>query len=190
MVDVVSPAKRSQMMAGIKGMNSLPELLVRKALFAMGYRFRLHRRDLPGTPDIALPGRKLAIFVHGCFWHAHSGCKYAKTPSSRKQFWTAKLEANVDRDRRNVEMLSTLGWRVLSVWECSTRNVEAITSLHEALRAWIESDAQLGEIEGPSGRSSNSCYRSHCGVKPRPLRRIAGPDSNARPRHIGQRNKC
>lgn len=75
MTDVVSPAKRSQMMSGIKGKNSLPEMLVRKALFAMGYRFRLHRRDLPGTPDIAMPGRRIAIFVHGCFWHAHQGCK-------------------------------------------------------------------------------------------------------------------
>ena len=77
MTDVVSPAKRSQMMSGIKGKNSLPEMLVRKALIAMGYRFRLHRRDLPGTPDIGMPGRRIAIFVHGCFWHAHQGCKYA-----------------------------------------------------------------------------------------------------------------
>ena len=105
MADVVSPAKRSQMMAGIKGKNSLPETLVRKALFAMGYRFRLHRRDLPGTPDIAMPGRKIAIFVHGCFWHAHQGCKYAKTPSTRTEFWISKLQANAARDRRNADAL-------------------------------------------------------------------------------------
>ncbi len=142
------------MMAGIKGMNSLPELLVRKALFAMGYRFRLHRRDLPGTPDIVMPGRKIAIFVHGCFWHAHRGCKYAKTPSTRTAFWSAKLQANVDRDRSNVERLTGMGWRVLSVWECATRGADAAEHLHGALRPWLDSDARLGEIEGPSSHSS------------------------------------
>ena len=146
MVDVVSPAKRSQMMSGIKGKHSVPEMLVRKALFAMGHRFRLHRRDLPGTPDIAIPGRKVAIFVHGCFWHAHQGCKYAKTPSTRTEFWTSKLQANVDRDQRAADMLAEMGWRVLNVWECSTRDPGAASSLSEALRLWIDSDAQLGEI--------------------------------------------
>lgn len=145
MADVVSPAKRSQMMSGIKGKNSLPEMLVRKALFAMGHRFRLHRRDLPGTPDIAMPSRKIAIFVHGCFWHAHQGCKYAKTPSTRTDFWTAKLQGNVDRDRRAADRLAELGWRVLTVWECSTRDPEA-EGLTDALRAWIGSGATTGEI--------------------------------------------
>ena len=146
MTDVVSPAKRSQMMSGIKGKNSLPEMLVRKALFAMGYRFRLHRRDLPGTPDIAMPGRRIAIFVHGCFWHAHQGCKYAKTPSTRTEFWTAKLQGNIERDRRATDKLAEMGWRVLNVWECSTRDPEAAAGLSEALRRWIDSDAQIGEI--------------------------------------------
>lgn len=138
------------MMAGIKGMNSLPELLVRRVLFAMGYRFRLHRRDLPGTPDIVMPGRKIAIFVHGCFWHAHSGCKYATTPSTRTEFWSAKLQANFARDRRNVERLAEMGWRVLCIWECSMRGVEATGSLRETMRRWIQSDAQFGEIGSPS----------------------------------------
>ena len=146
MADVVSPAKRSQMMSGIKGKNSLPEMLVRKALFAMGYRFRLHRRDLPGTPDIAMPGRRIAIFVHGCFWHAHQGCKYAKTPSTRTEFWTAKLQGNIERDRRATDKLAEMGWRVLNVWECSTRNPEAVAGLSEALQRWIDSDARIGEI--------------------------------------------
>jgi len=150
MADVVSPAKRSQMMSGIKGKNSAPEMLVRKALFAMGHRFRLHRRDLPGTPDIAMPGRKIAIFVHGCFWHAHQGCKYAKTPSTRTEFWTAKLQGNVDRDRRAADGLAGMGWRVLNVWECSTRDPEAAAGLSEALRKWIESDASFGEISAQS----------------------------------------
>jgi DNA mismatch endonuclease (patch repair protein) len=150
MADVVSPAKRSQMMSGIKGKNSLPEMLVRKALFAMGHRFRLHRRDLPGVPDIVMPGRKIAIFVHGCFWHMHKGCRYGKMPATRTEFWKAKLEANVERDWRAVEKLKALGWRVLCVWECSTRGVHAAEGLQAAVSAWIEGGGQFGEIGAPS----------------------------------------
>lgn len=150
MADVVSPAKRSQMMSCIKGKHSLPEMLVRKALFAMGCRFRLHRRDLPGTPDIVMPSRRIAIFVHGCFWHAHQGCKYAKTPSTRTEFWTAKLQGNVDRDRRAADKLAETGWRVLNVWECSTRDADAAKGLPNALRAWIDSGEATGEISAQS----------------------------------------
>lgn len=150
MADVVSPAKRSQMMSGISVKNSLPEMLVRKALFAMGYRYRLHRRDLPGTPDIVMPGRKIAIFVHGCFWHAHQECKYSKTPSTRTEFWTAKLQGNVDRDRRAAEKLAEMNWRVLHVWECSTRDPAAAEGVPDALRTWINSGAATGEISAQS----------------------------------------
>lgn len=150
MADVVSPAKRSQMMSGIKGKNSQPELLVRRLLFASGYRFRLHRRDLPGSPDIVMPGRKIAIFVHGCFWHAHQGCRFAKTPSTRTEFWTAKLQGNVERDRRAADKLAEMGWRVLNVWECSTRDPEAAAGLPEALREWIDGDTCVGEISSQS----------------------------------------
>lgn len=149
MVDVVSPADRSRMMAGIQGKNTKPELIVRRMLFAMGYRFRLHRRDLPGAPDLVMPGRKVAVFVHGCFWHMHQGCRFAKMPATRPEFWKAKLGANVERDRRAVERLQTLGWRVLCVWECATRDVHAAASLQAALSAWIEGGAQLGEIGSP-----------------------------------------
>lgn len=159
MADVVSPIKRSQMMSGIKGKNSRPEMLVRKALFAMGHRFRLHRRDLPGTPDIVMPGRRIAIFVHGCFWHAHQGCKYAKVPSTRTEFWTAKLQGNVDRDQRDVNQLVELDWRVLTVWECSMRDAEVAAGLSSALRQWIESDALLGVIsaQGLEALKSDTC---------------------------------
>lgn len=146
MVDVVSPADRSRMMAGIKGKNSQPEVLVRRLLFASGYRFRLHRRDLPGTPDIVMPGRKVAIFVHGCFWHFHEECKYAKMPATRPEFWRAKLEANVARDRLAVDRLRSLGWRILWVWECATRNAESVSGLQVAMSSWIESGEPLGEI--------------------------------------------
>lgn len=156
MSDVVSPIKRSQMMSGIKGKNSRPEMLVRKALFAMGHRFRLHRRDLPGTPDIVMPGRRIAIFVHGCFWHAHQGCKYAKVPSTRTEFWTAKLQGNVDRDQRDVNQLVERDWRVLTVWECSTRDAEVAAGLASALGQWIESDARLGVISAQGLRALRS----------------------------------
>lgn len=150
MADIVSSAKRSQMMSGIRGKDSRPELLVRKTLFSMGYRFRLHRRDLPGAPDIVMPSRKVAIFVHGCFWHAHQECKYAKTPTTRPEFWAAKLQSNVDRDRRAAARLADMGWRVLNVWECCTRNPKAVEGLPENLRQWIESDAPVGEIGAPA----------------------------------------
>lgn len=149
MSDIVPPSVRSRMMSGIKGKNSMPERLVRRLLFAAGYRFRLHRRDLPGTPDIAMLGRKVAIFVHGCFWHAHKGCKYAKVPATRPDFWIAKLQANVDRDQRAIEKLTTMGWRVLIVWECATRDCETDKLLMNKLGDWINSDAQFGEISGP-----------------------------------------
>lgn len=150
MVDVVSPAQRSRMMAGIQGRNTKPELTVRRMLFAMGYRFRLHRRDLPGAPDIVMPGRKVVIFVHGCFWHMHQGCRLSKMPTTRPEFWTTKLEANVERDRRAVAKLQALGWRVLWIWECSTRDIHAASDLQAAIRAWIEGGNQLGELGAPS----------------------------------------
>lgn len=149
MADIVSPSVRSRMMSGIKGKNSMPEMLVRRLLFAAGYRFRLHRSDLPGTPDIVMPGRKVAIFVHGCFWHAHKGCKYAKIPASRRDFWIAKLQANVDRDQRAIEQLAAMGWRVMCVWECATRNRETVKSLGDHLIDWINGDTPTGEIRGP-----------------------------------------
>ena len=111
-------------MSGIRGKDTKPEVIVRKALFAAGYRFRLHRRDLAGAPDVVLSGRKIAIFVHGCFWHMHAGCKNAKLPSTRAAFWRAKLDANVERDRRAIEALQSNGWRVLTCWECATSDVE------------------------------------------------------------------
>lgn len=148
MTDIVPPSIRSRMMSGIKDKNSLPEMLVRRMLFAAGYRFRLHRRDLPGTPDIVMPGRKIAIFVHGCFWHAHKGCKYAKVPATRPDFWIAKLQTNVDRDHRAIEKLAAMGWRVLVVWECATRTEQSKLLLQDAMRSWILGNAALGEIPG------------------------------------------
>jgi DNA mismatch endonuclease (patch repair protein) len=150
MTDIVSPATRSRMMAGIKGKNSAPEMRVRSLLLAAGFRYRLHRRDLPGTPDIVMPGRKVAIFVHGCFWHAHEGCKYAKLPATRPEFWASKLRINVERDQRAVEQLMADGWRVLCVWECATRSHESVRSLPDRLLEWIHGISPYGEISGPA----------------------------------------
>lgn len=135
-------------MSGIQGKNTKPEMLVRRALFASGDRFRLHRRDLPGAPDIVLPGRRVAVFVHGCFWHMHAGCKYAKLPSTRPEFWLAKLEGNVARDHRAIEALLADGWRVLTVWECATRSPASMVALSAALSTWIDGFEESGEISG------------------------------------------
>lgn len=110
-------AARSRNMAAIKGRDTSPELIVRRQLHAAGFRFRLHRKDLPGRPDIVLPKHQTVIFVHGCFWHKHN-CRYFKWPKTREEFWHHKIMANVERDRRNREKLRALGWRVLVVWEC------------------------------------------------------------------------
>jgi DNA mismatch endonuclease (patch repair protein) len=136
------------MMQGIRGKNTRPEIAVRKALFAAGYRFRLHRRDLPGAPDVVLPSRKVAIFVHGCFWHMHRGCRLARTPTSRSDFWKNKLEGNARRDLRSIEALMKLGWRTLIVWECFIRAEPDSDSLKTALSSWINGGAAFGQLSG------------------------------------------
>lgn len=149
MTDVVSAQKRSEMMSGIRGKNTRPELQVRKALFSVGYRFRLHHKDLPGRPDIVLSGRRIAILVHGCFWHGHQDCRYAKTPSTRTEFWVAKLESNRQRDQRDLHALHAAGWRTLVVWECYLRSPPR-ADLATALRDWIEGDQQAGDLREPT----------------------------------------
>ena len=113
-------------MRAIKGRDTGPELALRRMLHAMGYRFRLHRRGLPGRPDLVFPGRRAAILVHGCFWHQHEGCRHARVPRSRPGYWLPKLARNVERDREKLELLEALGWRVLVVWECSLTDREAV----------------------------------------------------------------
>lgn len=105
-----------------------PEMAVRRTLHALGYRFRVQRQDLPGSPDIVLPKYKLAIFVHGCFWHRHVGCKRATTPKTRAAFWTEKFERNVERDSRNEAALQAMGWQVLTIWECEVKVPETLLS--------------------------------------------------------------
>lgn len=117
MVDVVDRATRSRMMSGIRGRDTKPEKLVRSFLHRAGLRFRLHA-SLPGKPDLVFPKHRAVVFVHGCFWHRHAGCRYAATPSSNAEFWQAKFDANVARDNRVARQLRKEGWRVFVVWEC------------------------------------------------------------------------
>ena len=116
------PDQRRALMGRIKGANTKPEMIVRRVLHAMGRRFRLHRRDLPGRPDIVLPRFRIAIFVHGCFWHRHPGCAGTTTPKTRTSFWSAKFEANMTRDSTAQAALAAAGWKVVVIWECETRN--------------------------------------------------------------------
>ncbi len=148
MADVVDPRTRSRMMSGIRGKNTKPEIVVRRALFSAGFRFRLHRRDLPGAPDVVLPGRRVAVFIHGCFWHQHMACRYAKLPSTSPEFWKTKLEGNSVRDRKDAEALLAAGWRVLTVWECATRDRKILPLLPELLTEWIRGQERAGEIRG------------------------------------------
>lgn len=121
-------------MSRIGPRDTKPEKLVRRLLHAMGRRFRLHRRDLPGTPDIVLPATRKAIFVHGCFWHRHEGCRKSTTPKTRTAFWLDKFAANVERDARKELQLREAGWDVITVWECETRDLGA---LEIRLRDWL-----------------------------------------------------
>ena len=118
--------QRSRNMSAIKSKNTKPEIKVRKVLHSMGYRFRLHSKDLPGSPDIVLPKYKTIIFVHGCFWHRHENCKYASTPKTRKEFWENKFRANVKRDLEIQEKIKNIGWKYVVIWECEARNIESI----------------------------------------------------------------
>ena len=137
MVDTVTPQRRSEIMANIRSKDMRPEKLVRSTVYHLGYRFRLHRKDLPGKPDLVFPSRKKVIFVHGCFWHSHSdpNCKKAHIPKSNPNYWLPKLERTRKRDRQHIEQLNTLGWEVLVVWECKLENEK---SLIERLRKFLE----------------------------------------------------
>lgn len=149
MTDVVDPATRSRMMSGIRGKDTKPEMLIRKALHARGFRFRLHARELPGKPDIVLPKYKAVIFVHGCFWHGHD-CRYFKVPKTRTEFWLQKIDGNRIRDQQQLPRLAEQGWRVLVVWECATRThgSAGLVMPIDLIAAWLlqgTSSAQIDE---------------------------------------------
>jgi len=126
MSDVFCKEKRSWLMSRVKGRDTKPELLVRSLVHRMGFRFRIHRRDLPGKPDIVLPRHGKVIFVHGCFWHGHKRCSRSKRPTTREAFWNRKLDQNIERDERFRKRLRRVGWKVLIVWDCEIRKPEKL----------------------------------------------------------------
>jgi len=150
MADIVSSAVRSRMMSGIQAIDTKPEILVRKALHTQGYRFRIHRKDLPGKPDIVLPRFRAVILVHGCFWHMHKSCKLARIPSTRTEFWSAKLHANAIRDQTAHSRLLALEWRVLTIWECYLKSTSPEV-LQADLARWISASEVSGYFNaGPT----------------------------------------
>lgn len=124
MTDVLNPEQRHKCMSHIKGKDTKPEMIVRRHIHAAGYRYGLHNTKLPGKPDIVLRRLKTVIFIHGCFWHGHEGCKYFRLPLTRTGFWEQKIKNNIERDARNIEELDALGWRVITIWECDLKNKE------------------------------------------------------------------
>lgn len=136
-VDTRTKEKRSEIMSRVRSKDTGPELLVRRLLFGMGYRYRLHRRDLPGNPDIVMPGRRKIIDVRGCFWHGHEGCRYGRLPKSREDFWGAKIDRNRERDTANLKVLEDAGWRVLVVWQCELKDLNV---LEKKLHGFVEAE--------------------------------------------------
>ena len=129
MVDIVSSEVRSRIMAQVKSKDSKPEMLVRRLLHRLGYRYRLHRTDMPGRPDLVFPSRRKVVFVNGCFWHRHTGCPKVRIPATNKDYWITKLDNNHARDKRNIESLQKSGWKVHTVWECQLRDLSSVTDI-------------------------------------------------------------
>lgn len=147
MADVVSPSVRSRMMAGIRSKDTRPEIVLRRLLHGMGFRYRLHDKRLPGKPDIVFPKYHAVIFVHGCFWHGHR-CNLFKWPSSNREFWENKINSNIKRDEINKNLLKNTGWRVAIIWECAMRkNGYTGDEVSKLLGNWLKSDSDCLEID-------------------------------------------
>ena len=140
-------------MAGILGKDTKPELALRRALHARGFRFRLHSKKVHGRPDLVLPKHRAAVFVHGCFWHRHEGCRYTTTPSTREEFWLKKFERNIARDKAVQGKLLNDGWRVATVWECALRKPDLLIASVDSLSAWLRSEEDQIEIGAKEAQS-------------------------------------
>ena len=153
MADIVSPQKRSEMMSGIKGKNTKPEIKIRKALHAKGYRYRIHVQNIIGKPDIVLPKYNALIFIHGCFWHLHN-CHLFKWPSTRTDFWYKKIYGNKKKDLENKQKLLDSGWRLLIIWECSIKGKGKLefNELIKTIQDWLRSDNKFTEIRGETNK--------------------------------------
>ena len=147
-MDIMTPEQRHRVMVANKSKDTKPEVAVRRLLHALGYRFRIHRKDLPGKPDIVLPKHRTVIFVHGCFWHHHEGCKAASTPASNIDFWQTKFRRNRERDAQVKAQLESMGWKVIVIWECEVKTIVAQRDI-PALRAGSDVPAYgCGEEDG------------------------------------------
>ena len=155
MADTVSPEVRSRMMSAVKSKNTKPELQVRTVLHALGFRFRLHRSDLPGKPDLVFPRYHAVVFIHGCFWHGHD-CILFRWPKTRREFWRSKIESNVRRDHEHMRALVHDGWRVATIWECALRGRTrlSIDSVGEKCGFWLMSNDKSMELVGDATRST------------------------------------
>ena len=152
MPDIVDQTARSRMMSGIRGKDTKPELMLRKELHARGFRYSLHSSKLPGKPDIVLPKYRAVVFVHGCFWHRHEGCRYATSPATRADFWSSKFEANIERDKAVQRALHLSDWRVAVVWECAIRKPSLRSLAVDALCEWLrgmDGSITIGEGDIP-----------------------------------------
>jgi len=134
-MDVHDKATRSYNMSQIKGKNTKPELLVRKFLFSQGFRYRINVKSLPGKPDIVLKKYKTAIFINGCFWHGHEGCRYFVWPKTREEFWKEKIQANINRDKKNIRLLEETGWNVIVIWECELKKATVNETLERLMHS-------------------------------------------------------
>lgn len=148
--DIVDPQTRSRMMSAIRGKDTKPELALRWALHARGFRFRLHSKKVHGRPDLVLPKYRAVVFVHGCFWHRHQGCRYTTTPSTRYEFWHAKFEANVARDSSIRAKLLEERWRIATVWECALKRPKQVDLAADLVATWLRGDfldIEIGEMD-------------------------------------------
>jgi len=146
-IDFMTPKQRSQAMSRVRGKNTKPEKLVRSYLHSQGFRFRINNPKLPGKPDIVLKKYNVVIFVHGCFWHHHKGCKKSKMPETRKEFWENKIGNTVKRDKRNISELKKLGWRIGIIWECAIKNKEDLSSSCAKVKCWIVGNEKMIRIQ-------------------------------------------
>lgn len=148
MVDIVDKETRSRMMAGIRGRDTKPETLLRRALHSRGLRYRLHSKLLPGRPDLVFQKHHAVIFIHGCFWHRHAGCRYCTTPKTNQEFWHEKFAANVTRDVNSMDSLLKSGWRVGIVWECALRRESQVQITAAQVHSWLLSGSSLMDLSG------------------------------------------
>jgi len=155
MVDTVDKKTRSRVMASVKGADTKPERMIRSALHRRGFRYRLHDTKLPGRPDLVLRRYHAVIFVHGCFWHRHEGCRQTVTPKSNREFWKRKFAENVARDKRNLALLRKAGWRIAIIWECALKK-RKLESLADAIAEWLRGSDSFLELPAPSNDLDHS----------------------------------